>query len=99
MKLTKTGKAVKVLTEALAEDADLFVGYKAMIAMSFYDEWRRNEKKYKNLSDVHNIANVAADNFLKSWIGQPREIIKNELTWYQRFVNGVKEFFDFRFKR
>lgn len=57
-------KAVDTLTMALSEDVDFYRAYQANIAMAFYDEYRRNKKKYKNQIDVHSIANTAARNFL-----------------------------------
>ena len=55
---------IKELQEALRTDKELYYGYQANIAMAFYDEYLRNEKKYKNHQDVHLIANNAAKNFL-----------------------------------
>jgi len=55
---------IEKLKKALREDKELYYGYQSNIAMAFYDEYRRNDKKYKNLQDIHLIANNAAKNFL-----------------------------------
>ena len=54
------------LIKALKEDKDYYYGWQANIAMAFYDEYRRCEKKYKNRKDIHRIANNAAKNFLNT---------------------------------
>jgi len=59
--------AVKTITNAIKKDPDLFYGYQSNIAMAFYDEYRRNPKKYKSLHDIHEIANEAAKHFLNLW--------------------------------
>ena len=56
-------KAVDILRAELKKEEGTYIAWKANIAMAFYDEWRRNEKK-----DIHKIANKAADNFLKQLI-------------------------------
>jgi len=61
-------RSILVLTEALENDEELFYAYQANIAMAFFDEHRRNPKKYKNIKDIHEIANNAAKNFLNIWI-------------------------------
>lgn len=63
-----TETAVRALTRNIKKDSDLYGGYKANIAMAFKDEFDRNPKKYKNKNDVDIIANIAAQNFLDSWI-------------------------------
>ena len=60
-------EAVKVLTEQIKSDPELFYSYQANIAMAFKDEYDRCEKKYKNKEDIHQIANQAAINFLNLW--------------------------------
>ena len=52
------------LIKNLKEDEDLYYAYQSNIAMAFKDEYDRNDKKYKNRTDVHEIANNAAKNFL-----------------------------------
>ena len=52
------------LKEALKNDKELYYAYQANIAVQFQDEYARNEKKYKNRSDIHEISNKAAKNFL-----------------------------------
>ena len=55
---------IEKLKKALKEDKELYYAYQSNIAMAFYDEYRRCEKKYKNIEDIHRIANNAAKNFL-----------------------------------
>lgn len=64
----KLSKAVDVLVNKLEEDQELFYGWQANIAMAFKDEYSRNDKRYKNSKDIHEIANVAAKNFLSNLI-------------------------------
>lgn len=64
----KVAKAVKILTKALSKDNGLYDGYQANIAMAFIDEYNKCGKSYKNQHDIHNIANIAAENFLNLWI-------------------------------
>ncbi len=52
------------LQKALRTDKELYFAYQSNIAMAFYDEYRRNEKKYKNHQDIRLIANNAAKYFL-----------------------------------
>lgn len=65
-------KSVKILTDAIRNDNELYYVYQANIAMAFKDEFYRNNKKYKNTEDIHEIANTAAKNFLNLWI-RPQE--------------------------
>lgn len=64
-----TKEAVRTLTERLQVDEGLRLGYQANIAMAFKDEYKRKrvEKSDINDSDIHEIANKAADNFLEKW--------------------------------
>jgi hypothetical protein len=55
---------IEELCKNLREDKELYFAYQANIAMSFYDEYMRCKKKYKNHSDIHKITNQAAKNFL-----------------------------------
>ena len=57
--------AIRELTSALKEDEGYWMSWQANIAMAFYDEYCRCDKKYKNHADIHGIANQAAINFLK----------------------------------
>ena len=41
-------EAVKVLTDAIRNDKELYYSYQANIAMSFWDVYIHNTKKYKN---------------------------------------------------
>ena len=61
-------KSVKILTDAIKNDSELYYGYQANIAMAFKDEFYRSTKRYKNIKDIHEIANIAAQNFLNLWI-------------------------------
>ena len=61
-------EAVQTLTKSLREDKDFYYSYQANIAMAFKDEYDRSQKKYKNKTDIHKIANQAAKNFLNLWI-------------------------------
>lgn len=54
----------KKLVKSLKKDEGYYIGWKANIAMSFIDEYSRNNKKYKNKEDIAHIANNAAKNFL-----------------------------------
>lgn len=65
-------QAVSVLATALKNDSGLFEGYKANIAMAFFDEYCRQVKVTgeKQTFDIHNISNVAAANFLRLLISQ-----------------------------
>jgi hypothetical protein len=68
--MTKVSNAVKILSTALKNDEDYYYSYQANIAMAFKDEYDRNNKKYKNRKDIHDIANQAAINFLNLLISQ-----------------------------
>jgi len=68
--MTKVSNAVKILLTALKNDEDYYYSYQANIAMAFKDEYDRNNKKYKNRKDIHDIANQAAINFLNLLISQ-----------------------------
>lgn len=58
---------IKKLVKTLNKDEGYYEGWKANIAMSFYDSYNNamKGKKYLNKKDIHKIANEAADNFLK----------------------------------
>lgn len=54
----------------IRRDKGLFISWQANIAMAFVDQYYYHEKKngrkkYKNYSDIHTIANAAAENFLR----------------------------------
>ena len=59
-----TEEAVKVLTKALNEDPEYRYSWQANIAVYFQDVYSENQKKYKNIKDIHEISNEAADRFL-----------------------------------
>jgi hypothetical protein len=61
-------EAVKIVTNAIKNDAELFYAYQANIAVQFQDAFARNTKRYKNRHDIHAISNEAAKNFLNLWI-------------------------------
>lgn len=69
MKIT-TQQAVKALQKALKKDDGYRETWEANIAMAFYDEYRRNPKRYKNRGDQLEIARNAAGNFLDMLIKQ-----------------------------
>jgi len=57
--------------ERVRNDKDLWHGFKANIAMAFYDYARQYQKDIEtnclNESDLHEIANEAAEHFLRLW--------------------------------
>lgn len=59
---------IEKLKKTLIVDEGYYISWKANIAMAFYNEYRRSNKKYKNLTDIHEIANRAAENFLDALI-------------------------------
>lgn len=65
--MTDYAKAIKIVTERIKSDKELRISYIANIAMAFKDEFHRNKKKYKNSTDIHIIANNAAENFIDLW--------------------------------
>ena len=65
--MVTTKKAVEKLTTEIKQDEGFFMSYQANIAMAFQDEYYRCEKKYKNKTDIHQISNTAAKNFLNLW--------------------------------
>jgi len=66
-----TKQAVEKITTEIINDDELRKGYQANIAMAFYDEYKKQAeaRDYIDLGklDMHEIANKAADNFLKLW--------------------------------
>lgn len=63
--------AVKIVTDQIKSDPDLYIAYQSNIAMAFKDEWDRQarDRQYIDLGklDIHEIANQAAKNFLDLW--------------------------------
>jgi len=61
-------KELKVVTQAINSDRELFYAYQSNIAMAFVDACanakRKSNKKYLNSNDIHLAANEAAINFL-----------------------------------
>ncbi len=66
----KLKKACKKVFKELRKDEGYYYSWQANIAMSFKDEYDRCLKKYKNQKDIHQIANIAAKNFLNLLIGK-----------------------------
>jgi CRISPR/Cas system-associated protein Cas10 (large subunit of type III CRISPR-Cas system) len=64
-----TEEAVTKLCEALKKDPEYYNSWKANIAMSFVDEFYRTYPD-NELVEVKNIANTAADNFLRLLISK-----------------------------
>jgi len=58
------------IEDKIKNDPELRESFKANIAMAFKDEYHRKKKIRKSLNrgDIHEIANVAADNFLNLWL-------------------------------
>jgi len=52
------------LVHSLKTDEGYYIGWKANIAMAFFDEARRKKAKISR-KNLHEIANTAADNFLQ----------------------------------
>lgn len=64
-------KEVEKIQETLKEDKEYREVWKANIAMAFVDEWNTNEtfqQSEQQYSDVHKLANEAADRFLDSLV-------------------------------
>lgn len=59
-----TRQAVEVICKDLREDEGYYIAWKANIAMAFEDEFYRTYPE-NQLAEIHNIANNAADYFLK----------------------------------
>ena len=70
---TTLPKAVKKLQKELKEDLQLREGYKANIAMAFYDEYEdamnNGVPQVKHLT-LHKISNKAAERFLVNFCSQ-----------------------------
>ena len=62
-------RAVRKVVKTIKKDEDLYIAYKANIAMAFKDEYDRTKVRgvYLNRRDIHKIANNAAVNFLNLW--------------------------------
>ena len=68
----KYEEAIKVVTEEIKNDPELYYAFQANIAMAFKDEYARNEVRdahdrlegFEPTLDIHEIANTAAKNFL-----------------------------------
>jgi len=63
-------RALTKVVEEIRDDRELYYVYQANIAMAFKDAYARNKKRSKNLRDIHEIANIAAKNFLNLWISK-----------------------------
>ena len=66
--MTKRRSIITKLQKALKKDKDFYYSYQANIAMAIKDEYywykKRHNKKYMNSSDLHEICNQGAKNFL-----------------------------------
>lgn len=77
---TSLQKAVNVFIEHLRKDEGFYRCYEANIAMAFYDNFRWFYEKKYNVSNlqvdpnIHTIANLAANYFLKQLMRGPEEI-------------------------
>ena len=56
--------AVRYLCRQLKKDQGYYISWQANIAMAFKDRYFSRTKRYKNHTDIHNIANDAAKDFL-----------------------------------
>ncbi len=61
MKKITVAEAMDVVTEAIAEDPSYRVGWKANVAMAFFD---RAVFHYQDRDNAHRVANDAANSFL-----------------------------------
>ncbi len=65
-------KELKIVTETINNDRELFYAYQSNIAMSFVDACanmkKKSKKKYLSSKEIHEAANEAAINFLNLWI-------------------------------
>lgn len=57
-------RAILKLEEELKKDPEYYYAWQSNIAMSFFDEYSRCNKKYKNKEDIRRISNDAAKSFL-----------------------------------
>lgn len=63
--------AVWWINRQLIRDAGFYQGYKANIAMAFYDEFKRQHPKiHEILPDIHMECNRGAERFLAIWRAQ-----------------------------
>ena len=66
--------ASEIVTTAIRTDADLYTAFQANIAMAFVDHvrWHQEKTSKKHLSrgEILEIANRAADHFLKQWTAE-----------------------------
>lgn len=62
----KLSKAVKVLKKSLKEDSEYYYGWQANIAMSFYDEFMKLDRKLITKKNLHTVSNDAAMRFLNN---------------------------------
>lgn len=74
MKKEKLSKALEVVNEVLVTDESYFIAWQANIAMAFKDNaaWFKKSnygKRNVSNSDIHRIANRAADYFIEQLTG------------------------------
>lgn len=67
-KKTEFEKSLKVVTETIKKDKDLYYGYQSNIAMSFYDAVKNFGVVIPH-SELVKVSNHAAKSFLNTWIG------------------------------
>lgn len=85
---TKFKEAFDVFTEELRKDEGLYIAYQANIAMSFYDACHGAGYRFPEL---HKIANIAADNFLKLLLSKARQDLEENSNSNQQTLPAVGE--------
>lgn len=72
MKEYSLNNSIKTICKELKEDESYYISWKSSIAMNFYDEARRFKREFgrklMNSNSLREVANKAADNFLKQLI-------------------------------
>jgi Holliday junction resolvase RusA-like endonuclease len=99
--------AIKTLCDALKNDEGYYIGWQSNIAMAFYDEWELWSKEKVGRNSTydcrHEIANAAAERFLKQLISETPsrptpeysskewriESINHNGSIYKRFSEGL----------
>lgn len=56
--------AMNILIKAMETDEGYRIGWKANIAMAFYDAYTEHAEVGSKFDNVHEVANIAAENFL-----------------------------------
>ena len=76
-----TKLAVKYLTWKLRKDKDLWITYHSNMATSFLDAYNKAQRlsdEGVEPLDLHTVAMVAANNFMKLWILNGVKEVRNE---------------------